>query len=104
MGLPNTNISTKLTTMIAKRALFEGRVQGVGFRYEAKQIALGFDVTGWIRNLANGDVELQLMGEEEEVDEFIQELSEESTMAHYIKNMHAHEIPLFEGIRGLRIL
>ena len=90
--------------MIAKRALFEGRVQGVGFRYSAKQLAMGFDITGWIKNLADGNVELQIMGEEEEVDEFLREIIEESTMARSIKNSYAHEIPLLEGVQGFRIL
>lgn len=90
--------------MIAKRALFEGRVQGVGFRYSVKQLAMGFDITGWIKNLADGRVELQIMGEEEEVDEFLREITEESTLVHSIKNSLSHEIPLLEGIQGFRIL
>ena len=37
--------------MIAKRTFYSGRVQGVGFRYSTKQIAMGFEVTGTVRNL-----------------------------------------------------
>ncbi|NWK56640.1 acylphosphatase [Verrucomicrobiaceae bacterium N1E253] len=90
--------------MIAKRAYFEGRVQGVGFRYSVKQLAMGFDVTGWVKNLSDGRVELQVMGEEEEVDEFLEELAEESTMARNISQMHAEEIPLLENVSGFRIV
>lgn len=89
--------------MIAKRAIFEGRVQGVGFRYAVKQLAMGFDVCGWIKNLPEGTVEMQLMGEEEEVEEFIQEITEESTMAHHIKNMYSEEIPPLENVKGFTI-
>ncbi len=89
--------------MIAKRALFEGRVQGVGFRYAVKQIAMGFDVVGWVKNLPEGSVELTLMGEEEEVEEFIQEIVEESAMAHHIKDVSSHEIPLLENAMGFII-
>ncbi len=89
--------------MIAKRALFEGRVQGVGFRYAVKQIAMGFDIVGWVKNLPEGSVELTLMGEEEEVEEFLQEIVEESAMAHNIKDMSSHEIPLLENAKGFII-
>lgn len=90
--------------MIAKRIYFEGRVQGIGFRYSVKQLAMGFDVTGWIKNLADGRVELQLMGEEEEVDEFIQEIIEESTMARNITDTRTEEIPLLDNVQGFRIV
>ena len=89
--------------MISKRTIFEGRVQGVGFRYAVKQIAMGFDVCGWIKNLNDGTVELHINGEEEEIEEFLEEIVEESTMAHNIKNMYTSETPLLEGIKGFTI-
>ncbi|MBT8037410.1 MAG: acylphosphatase [Verrucomicrobiae bacterium] len=89
--------------MIAKQAIFEGRVQGVGFRYEVKQIAMGFDVVGWIKNMPDGTVELHAMGEEEEMAEFLREISEESAMTHHIKEMHCREIPLMDNVRGFTI-
>ncbi|MEE3179555.1 MAG: acylphosphatase [Verrucomicrobiota bacterium] len=42
--------------MIAKRVIFSGRVQGVGFRYTTREIATGFDVVGAVRNLPDGTV------------------------------------------------
>ena len=89
--------------MIAKRALFEGRVQGIGFRYAVKQLAMGFDVVGSIKNLPEGSVELEIMGEEDEVEEFLKEIVEESAMAHYIKDMNSHEIPPLDDARGFVI-
>lgn len=89
--------------MIAKRAIFEGRVQGVGFRYATKQLAMGFDVCGWVKNLPEGTVEMQLMGEEDEVDEFIQEIVEESAMAHHIQNVQIENISLLENVKGFTI-
>ncbi|MDG1358280.1 MAG: acylphosphatase [Akkermansiaceae bacterium] len=89
--------------MIAKRAVFEGRVQGVGFRYTVKQLAMGFDVIGNVKNLPEGTVELNLMGEEEEVDEFLNEIVEESTLSHYIKNIHLMETPPLENVKGFTI-
>ncbi|MDB4054488.1 acylphosphatase [Akkermansiaceae bacterium] len=89
--------------MIAKRATFEGRVQGVGFRYSVKQLATGFDVIGNVKNLPEGTVELNLMGEEDEVAEFLNEIVEESTLSHYIKTMQLVEIPLLENVKGFTI-
>ena len=89
--------------MIAKRATFEGRVQGVGFRYTVKQLATGFDVIGNVKNLPEGTVELNLMGEEDEVAEFLNEIVEESTLSHYIKTMQLVEIPLLENVIGFII-
>ena len=90
--------------MIAKRVIFEGRVQGVGFRYTTKELARGFDVCGWVKNLPEGSVEMQVMGEEDEVGDFIREITEESNVAHHIKNMTAEKIPLLEGMRGFTIV
>ena len=89
--------------MISKRTIFEGRVQGVGFRYTVKEIAMGFDVTGWVKNLNDGTVELHINGEEEELEEFLKEITEESPMAHNIKNTYTTETPLLEGIKGFVI-
>ncbi len=89
--------------MIAKRVIFEGRVQGVGFRYTVKDLARGFDVRGSVKNLADGTVELLVMGEKAEVDSFIQEIAEESTVAHHIKNKITEKIPLLENCTGFTI-
>ncbi len=50
--------------------LYSGQVQGVGFRYTAKTVATGFDLTGTIRNLADGRVELVAEGRREELEAF----------------------------------
>lgn len=49
---------------------YSGRVQGVGFRYTVKTVAAGFDVTGTIRNLPDGRVELVAAGERAELEAF----------------------------------
>ena len=54
------------------QVLYSGRVQGVGFRYQAKQLAAGFEVTGVVRNLADGRVELVAEGASAELKEFQQ--------------------------------
>ena len=49
---------------------FSGRVQGVGFRYTAKTVAAGFEITGAIKNLPDGRVELVAEGGRAELDTF----------------------------------
>jgi acylphosphatase len=89
--------------MLAKKVIFEGRVQGVGFRYTIKDLSRGFEVCGWVKNLPDGNVELQVMGERDEVESFIKEIAEESNVAHHIKNLVAVKIPLLENCAGFRI-
>jgi len=88
---------------ITKRYHFEGRVQGVGFRYATRQITLGFDVIGWVKNLPDGSVELVLEGDEDEVIEFISELTDESPLSHHIKSMRDETIPQLEDVKGFTI-
>jgi acylphosphatase len=45
-----------------KHIVITGRVQGVGFRYHAKYLADSYRLTGWVRNLDSGAVELELQG------------------------------------------
>lgn len=60
---------------------FSGHVQGVGFRFAALQVAREFEVAGWVRNLADGRVELSVEGGPTEVDAFVVALGE---------RMHGH--------------
>ncbi|MEM6911608.1 MAG: acylphosphatase [Verrucomicrobiota bacterium] len=71
--------------MTAKQVYYEGRVQGVGFRYTTKQIAMGYDLSGWVRNLADGRVALQISGEEKELEAFLQEIRESVLGGHIRK-------------------
>jgi acylphosphatase len=50
--------------------LYSGRVQGVGFRYAVRTLAAGFEVTGTVRNLADGRVELTAEGTKMELEAF----------------------------------
>ncbi|HEY7001983.1 MAG TPA: acylphosphatase [Candidatus Udaeobacter sp.] len=61
--------------MISLQVFYEGNVQGVGFRWSVRDAAKGFDVRGWVRNLPDGRVELQVTGEEDEVCAFLDRIA-----------------------------
>lgn len=90
--------------MIAKHVLYSGRVQGVGFRYTVKQIASGFEVTGWVKNLPDGRVELQAMAaDSDELEAFLSAI-EESDLGGLIKERVAHAAVPMAGVRGFSIV
>lgn len=63
---------------------YSGMVQGVGFRYTTKRLALGFEVTGTVRNLPDGRVELTAEGDRAELEAF-RDAVRESELGHYIR-------------------
>lgn len=60
--------------MCRKRVIFSGRVQGVGFRYTTQSIARRYPVSGFVRNLSDGTVELEAQGDGRSVDDFLAEI------------------------------
>ncbi|MDE0836594.1 MAG: acylphosphatase [Akkermansiaceae bacterium] len=90
--------------MQTKRVIYEGRVQGVGFRYTTKDLARGYDVLGTVRNLPDGTVELIVAGEGEELGEFLRDLREDSVVAHHIKGVMENEIAPLPDLKGFSIV
>ncbi|MCX8082526.1 MAG: acylphosphatase [bacterium] len=56
--------------------IIDGKVQGVGFRFYTKDIATKTGVTGWVKNLSNGKVEIVAEGSKEEIQTFLKKLKE----------------------------
>jgi acylphosphatase len=91
--------------MSARLVQYEGHVQGVGFRYTVKTIARGFDVTGTVRNLPDGRVELVAASQDaEELDAFLEDIAVNSALAHHIKNVVSQSIEAPAGLRGFEII
>ncbi len=63
---------------------FSGRVQGVGFRQTTQRLARGFEVTGWVKNLIDGRVEMLAEGAETEIESFLKLLT--GRMRQHIQN------------------
>src|SRR5262245_27598104 len=76
----------------ARRVLYSGRVQGVGFRYTASRIAQQHAVTGFVRNLDDGRVELVAEGPAAELNQLLAEIAE--AMTDYIRDVQVAAIPV----------
>ena len=83
--------------MSSVEVFFEGRVQGVGFRWTVRHIAEGFDITGWIKNLPDGRVQMQVSGEAEEIRSFLEAINQSELRAHIRKQA---ESPLADPVRA----
>ena len=79
--------------------LFKGQVQGVGFRFTAEMIARKYNLTGWVRNLYDGDVEMEVQGDEMAIHNMIRELYNSSRWIR-IENHFMKEKPLRDDEHG----
>ncbi|MFI5454076.1 MAG: acylphosphatase [Isosphaerales bacterium] len=71
--------------LVRRRVTFSGRVQGVGFRFTCMAVARGFAVAGYVRNLADGRVELAAEGGSSVLDDFLNAIQLE--MSAYITDV-----------------
>jgi acylphosphatase len=82
---------------------YSGTVQGVGFRYTVRMLAGGFDVTGMVRNLPDGRVELLAEGCKDELSAF-QQAIRESELGHFIRREEVIWAEPTGGLRGFEIV
>ena len=88
--------------MISLEVFYEGRVQGVGFRWSVRNVAKGFDVTGWVCNTPDGRVQMQVSGTEDEVRSFLEAINQSELRAHVRKQIETKlETPV--ATRGFEI-
>ena len=85
---------------VCKRVTYSGRVQGVGFRQATRQLAGGFAVSGYVRNLPNGAVELVAEGGDDDVRAFLDAVA--GHMSGYIRAARVYdETP--SGLQGFHV-
>ena len=85
------------------QVFYSGNVQGVGFRYTVKSVATGFEVTGTVRNLPDGRVELVAEGSSDELDGFRRAIRE-SGMEHFIRQEEVKWAESQSEFRGFEIV
>ena len=77
--------------MAARHVIFIGRVQGVGFRFTAHRMAHRHQLTGFVRNLPDGTVEMFAQGPDRDIDDCIQDIDE--YFGDYLRETRIEEIP-----------
>ena len=81
---------------------YSGRVQGVGFRYTVRSVATGFEVSGTVRNLNDGRVELLVEGDRKELEAF-REAIRDSGLAANIRDEDVNWSEAAGGFCGFEI-
>ena len=83
--------------------LYSGNVQGVGFRYSVKTVSAGFELTGTVRNLPDGQVELVAEGAKDELKAF-SEAIRDSGLGHFIQKEALTWAEAQNNFRGFEIV
>lgn len=91
LEIPNFERSEEIRAHI----IFHGRVQGVGFRYNAYDIAMRLQLTGYVRNLQDGTVELEAQGKRDKIKFLIEYMKHLPIIK--IEDVDYEEIPMKEG-------
>ena len=86
---------------VREHIIFHGRVQGVGFRYQAMYAARSFGLTGWVQNLPDGSVEMEVQGAPAGIGRMLNHLRS----GHWIRidQMDMEELPVAAGERGFNV-
>ena len=79
---------------VRKHFFFSGQVQGVGFRYRAIHLARPLGLTGWVRNLWDGRVEMEVQGSALAIEKLVSQLMQQRFIV--IEDIQARELPLEE--------
>ncbi|MHC4062527.1 MAG: acylphosphatase [Planctomycetota bacterium] len=84
-----------------KHIIFIGRVQGVGFRFTAHRVASRYQLTGWVRNLPDGTVEMVAQGPPDSISDCVQDIEESFTG--YLRETKVDEITTDAHYEDFRI-
>ena len=82
---------------VRKHIFFSGRVQGVGFRYRSSYLAQSMGLTGWVKNLWDGRVEMEVQGESTSIQKFLAQLKTQKYIV--IRGMEIEDIDVIAESR-----
>jgi len=85
----------------AKHIIFKGRVQGIGFRFTAFRVATRHQISGFVRNLPDGTVEMIAQGNADDITDCIQDI--EKSFEGYLRDTTIREIPADPQYRDFKI-
>ena len=88
--------TVNLTNGVRKAGRAEGRVQGVGFRFFVQSNAKAMGVTGWVKNMSDGSVTMELQGEAAVVERLIAKIKHGNDWIQ-VTNFTENDLPLVEG-------
>jgi acylphosphatase len=80
-----------MAEIISKLIVFKGSVQGIGFRYTAHRIAAHYGLTGYVRNLDDGSVEMLAQGDADDLADCVDDLK--TSFGSYIRDVEITDAP-----------
>jgi len=93
---------SKYLKMIKRyEVIFSGMVQGVGFRFSTRNLAIKHKIKGVVMNLPSGEVKLLAQGQREDLDEFLHDLKDE--FKRYIEDYILQEREASENYKDFQI-
>lgn len=91
-----------MKNIIRRHFIFRGNVQGVGFRYRAYYEAEKLGISGWVRNLYDGTVEMEAQGEEEKIHALVWAIDQSRPIR--IEGIDSYDIPVKKEENKFRML
>jgi len=85
-----------LENAVRKAGRAEGRVQGVGFRFFVQSNAKSLGITGWVKNMSNGSVTMELQGEPEIIERLIAKIKRGNDWIK-VTNFELSDLPVVGG-------
>lgn len=86
--------------IVRRHFIFRGRVQGVGFRWRSSSLATQYGLTGWVKNLYDGSVEMEVQGKTTAIARLLHELQNDRFIR--IDDIEAYDLALNDQERGFR--
>ncbi|RKD34193.1 acylphosphatase [Thermohalobacter berrensis] len=88
--------------MVRYHIIVKGLVQGVGFRFYAKQNAIMSNIKGWVKNNIDGTVEIDAQGDKANIDNFVKAIKKGSPFSK-VESLDIKELPKLQNYESFEI-